>query len=92
MLLSELKPNHDYSKEGKYIVIKLWKRKNDYQEIAIDWFDYNPGNKFDWLIVREYDIDHRGKKKYTNYKLENIHEEVRVQVKIFRKKGAAVCV
>lgn len=30
MLLSELKPNHDYSKEGKYIVIKLWKRKNDY--------------------------------------------------------------
>ncbi|MED1305316.1 hypothetical protein BK704_34505 [[Bacillus thuringiensis] serovar konkukian] len=92
MLLSELKPSHDYSKEGKYIVIKLWKRKNDYQEIIIDWFDYNPGNKFEWLIVRECQPNHGGKKKYTNYKLKNIHPIVKVQVQVFRKGGKEICV
>ncbi|WP_144507603.1 DUF5513 family protein [Bacillus mycoides] len=92
MLLIELKPNHDYSKEGKYIIIKLWKRKNDYQEIIIDWFDYNPGSKFEWLIVREFQFNQRGKKKYTNYKLNNIHPQVKVQVQVFRKGEKEVCV
>lgn len=92
MLLSELKPSHDYSKEGKYIVLKLWKRKNDYQEIIIDWFDYNPGNKFEWLIVRECQLNYGGKKKYTNYKLKNIHPIVKVQVQVFRKGGKEICV
>lgn len=92
MLLSELQPNHDYSKEGKYIIIKLWKRKNEYQEIIIDWFDYNPGNKFEWLIVRECKLNHNGKRKYTNYKLKNIYPQVKVQVQVYRKGGKELCV
>ncbi|AWC30973.1 DUF5513 family protein [Bacillus cytotoxicus] len=92
MLLSELKSNYDYSKEGKYIIIKLRKRKNDYQEIAIDWFDYNPGNKFEWLLVRECQINRQGKKKYTNYKLKNICPLVKVQVQVFQKGEEEVCV
>ncbi|WP_195723264.1 DUF5513 family protein, partial [Bacillus anthracis] len=27
MLLSELKPNHDYAKEGKYLILSLRKKK-----------------------------------------------------------------
>ncbi|EEL25672.1 hypothetical protein bcere0018_52720 [Bacillus cereus Rock1-15] len=42
----------------------------------------------DWLIVREYEPNVNGKVKYTNYKLENIHE----QVSIVNMKGEALCI
>ncbi|AIE37069.1 DUF5513 family protein [Bacillus cereus] len=82
MLLSELKPNHDYVKEGRYLILSLRKkkgiRKDKFIEIPITWFDYNFGEKVEWLIVREYQSSVNGKEKYTNYKLENIHAHVSV--------------
>ncbi|ASL62691.1 DUF5513 family protein [Bacillus cereus] len=88
MLLSELKPNHDYAKEGKYLILSLRKkkgvRKDKFIEIPITWFDYNFGEKVEWLIVREYQPSVNGKEKYTNCKLENIH----AQVSVVNMKGA----
>lgn len=88
MLLSELKPNHDYAKEGKYLILSLRKkkgvRKDKFIEIPITWFDYNFGEKVEWLIVREYQASVNGKEKYTNCKLENIH----AQVSVVNMKGA----
>ncbi|MEC2626567.1 DUF5513 family protein [Bacillus cereus] len=82
MLLSELKPNHDYVKEGRYLILSLRKkkgiRKYKFIEIPITWVDYNFGEKVEWLIVREYQSSVNGKEKYTNYKLENIHAHVSV--------------
>ncbi|EJQ36006.1 hypothetical protein IEE_05482 [Bacillus cereus BAG5X1-1] len=91
MLLSELQPNYDYEKDGIYLIIKLWKKKNHYVEIATDWFDYNSGGKLEWLLVREYKPNSTQKKKYSNYKLKNIHEQVRVVKKIKKKKGKSLC-
>ncbi|EJQ86796.1 hypothetical protein IGW_05387 [Bacillus cereus ISP3191] len=92
MRLSELKANHDYVNEGVYLILKLRKkkgiRKDKYVEIPCRWFDYNSGDKVDWLIVREYEPDVNGKVKYTNYKLENIHEHV----SIVNMKGEALCI
>lgn len=82
MLLSELKPNHDYVNEGKYLILNLGKkkgiRKDKFIQIPITWFDYNFWEKVGWLIVREYQSSVNGKEKYTNYKLENIHAQVSV--------------
>ncbi|QWH54333.1 DUF5513 family protein [Bacillus mycoides] len=82
MFLSEQKANHDYVKEGKYLILSLRKkkgiRKDKFIEIPVTWFDYNFGEKVEWLIVREYQSSVNGKEKYTNYKLENIHAQVNV--------------
>ncbi|TCW47540.1 hypothetical protein EC917_12411 [Bacillus thuringiensis] len=87
MFLSELKANHDYVKEGKYLILSLRKkkgiRKDKFIEIPITWFDYNFWEKVEWLIVREYQSSVNGKEKYTNYKLENI----RAQVSVVNVKG-----
>lgn len=49
MFLSELKANHNYVKEGKYLILSLRKkkgiRKDKFIEIPITWFDYNFGGK-----------------------------------------------
>jgi len=88
MLLSDLKPSHDYGKEGTYLILKLRKKKNIYVEVAFDWFDYNQGDTLQWLIVRRYNPNNGNRKKYTNYKFENIHEHIRV----VKKEGDLLCI
>lgn len=86
--LSHLKAKHDYSVEGVYLILQLRKKKGIYEQVMCDWFDYNIGTKFKWLLVRQYNP--RSKiPKYTNYKLDNIQEEVKIVKKAKRRKGKA---
>ncbi|MEK7019802.1 DUF5513 family protein [Bacillus sp. FSL R9-9410] len=84
--LSHLKARHDYSVDGVYLILKLRKKKRIYEEVICDWFDYNKGTNFKWLLVRHYNP--RSKiPKYTNYKLDNIQEDVKIVKKANERKG-----
>lgn len=83
--LSHLKARHDYSEDGVYLIIKLRKKDGIYEELICDWFDYNKGSKFTWLLVRHYNP--RSKMpRYTNYKLDNIQEDVKIVKKAKKRK------
>ncbi|PEF45147.1 hypothetical protein CON22_17850 [Bacillus cereus] len=84
--LNHLKARHDYSEDSVYLILRLRKKKGIYEQVICDWFDYNFGKKVKWLLVRQYNP--RSKKQtYTNYKFDNIHEDVKVVKKAKRRKG-----
>uniref|UniRef100_UPI003F492BD1 DUF5513 family protein n=1 Tax=Bacillus multifaciens TaxID=3068506 RepID=UPI003F492BD1 len=83
--LSHLKAKHDYSEDGVYLILRLRKKKGIYENVICDWFDYNSGTSFKWLLVRQYNPK-GGIPKYTNYKLDNIQEEVKIVKKAKKRK------
>lgn len=83
--LSHLKPKYDYAKDGMHLILKLRKKEGTYEEVVCDWFDYNRGLRCKWLLVRQYNP--RSKlSKYTNYKLVNIQDDVKVVKKAKKRK------
>ncbi|MBE7106137.1 hypothetical protein FT637_24950 [Bacillus cereus] len=83
--LSHLKAKHDYSEDGVYLILMLQKKKGIYEKVICDWFDYNSGTNFKWLLVRQYNPKCEVP-KYTNYKLDNIQEEVKIVEKAKQRK------
>ncbi|PGZ34551.1 hypothetical protein COE50_06050 [Bacillus anthracis] len=83
--LSHLKPGYNYAKDGMYFILKLRKKEGTYEEVVCDCFDYNRGMKCQWLLVRQYNPKSKFS-KYTNYKLVNIQDDVKVVKKAKKRK------
>ncbi|PGZ57836.1 hypothetical protein COE58_24100 [Bacillus cereus] len=83
--LSHLKVRYDYSQDGMYLIIKLRKKDRIYEELICDWFDYNKGTNFTWLLVRHYNPKSKIP-RYTNHKLDNIQADVKIVKKVKKRK------
>lgn len=77
MKLKNLIPRYDYSKENSYITIYHQVKESQVKQINIDWFDYNLGDKVNWLLIRIYDHDNKKVRRYRNIKLENVNENIK---------------
>ena len=83
-----MKRRYDYFKEENcYLVIYHNVKRGLTKKIKVEWFDLNYGEKFVWLLVREYTNDKNEIPVYRNIKFDNIDRKVE---KVFGKRSEPV--
>lgn len=79
VMLDNLKRKYDYETDDCYLVFTHQAKPTHKKKIIADWFDYNHGDKVDWLLVRV--LEKNNISKYRQIKLENIASIVEIRKK-----------